>query len=51
MTIMQIPRTETLPIDENVLIGLKGMFCNQQKKISNRIASRLHLFPTVGLLF
>ena len=29
---MQIARTETLPIDENVLIGLKGMFCNQQKK-------------------
>lgn len=36
---MQIAQTETLPIDDNIFIGLSGlpkddMLCNSQKKMS-----------------
>ena len=53
---MQIAKTETLPVDENILIGLSGLpkkrYALQPiESFSTSIGSRLHLFPIVGFFF
>ena len=55
MTIMQIAQTETLPIDENIFVGLSGLpkkGALQLTRISSTsIASRIHIFPIAAFFF
>ena len=55
MTIMRIAQTETLPNNENILVGLSGLPKKDGLQLtrifSTSIASRLHIFLIAGFLF